>query len=452
MKRFLAMMLAMTMLPLLFGSAVAELSGAEIDFPRSGITWKVPDAVRALPGRIVDKYDYGEGTRDSGVIRAYITYTEWTKEQFEAANAKSNALWAENKDTEANAVYEEIMQAAPILVFFFGIRDERYPVQEIAQMFSKDLEVKEYRDPVQIGQKGSFTFWMTAPLADSPAIKGAAKQFGEASVAALVRAQDEMMAHPEAVTLNEAASGEVYPVPGTKVSFETLDLDGNTVRSEDLFSKNKITMINYWKTYCEPCIEEMPELDRLNREYAGKGFEVVGIVDDVLNRPDFIAKAKEISAPYSIRTLQMTESVNKALYHLGTPTFYFIDSEGTVLAYPIEGAHMDQVLSGIEAYLNGNTDQVPTEPTTVSTEKQTWTLRVTDQDGNPVPGVMVTFCSNEACTMVALDENGMGSFTGPAAQYHINFIQVPQGYSAAGVADLYTDEHSGSMSVMITKE
>ena len=49
----------------------------------------------------------------------------------------------------------------------------------------------------------------------------------------------------------------------TTVEFETVDLDGKTVSSRELFAENKVTMINFWGTFCGPCIREMPELAEL---------------------------------------------------------------------------------------------------------------------------------------------------------------------------------------------
>ena len=70
---------------------------------------------------------------------------------------------------------------------------------------------------------------------------------------------------------------EASPVFG---NFNSVDVDGNKVSSEILKGK-KVTMVNIWGTFCTPCIKEMPDLEKLNKEYADKGFQVVGIVCDV---------------------------------------------------------------------------------------------------------------------------------------------------------------------------
>lgn len=52
---------------------------------------------------------------------------------------------------------------------------------------------------------------------------------------------------------------------GDKISFTATDFKGNPVTSE-IFAKNKLTMVNIWGTFCGPCIREMPDLARINKE------------------------------------------------------------------------------------------------------------------------------------------------------------------------------------------
>lgn len=67
---------------------------------------------------------------------------------------------------------------------------------------------------------------------------------------------------------------------GSFEKFTAVDLSGNTV-TEDIFKGKKLTMINIWGTFCRPCINEMPDLAALNKEYADKDFQVIGIICDV---------------------------------------------------------------------------------------------------------------------------------------------------------------------------
>ena len=67
---------------------------------------------------------------------------------------------------------------------------------------------------------------------------------------------------------------------GSFSNFTAVDLNGKTV-TEDIFKSKKLTMINIWATFCGPCINEMPHLETLSKEYADKDFQIIGIVCDV---------------------------------------------------------------------------------------------------------------------------------------------------------------------------
>ena len=67
---------------------------------------------------------------------------------------------------------------------------------------------------------------------------------------------------------------------GNFKNFTAIDLDGKTV-TDEIFSGKKLTMVNIWATFCRPCINEMPDLEQLSKEYADKDFQIIGIVCDV---------------------------------------------------------------------------------------------------------------------------------------------------------------------------
>ena len=76
-------------------------------------------------------------------------------------------------------------------------------------------------------------------------------------------------------------------------------------------------------------------------------------------------------------------------------------------------------------------------------EQKAYVLHVEDQDGNPVPGTAVNFCTDEACTMQQSDENGVITFDGEKANYHVQILKVPEGYSFDKDFELYTGENYG---------
>ena len=72
------------------------------------------------------------------------------------------------------------------------------------------------------------------------------------------------------------------------------------------------------------------------------------------------------------------------------------------------------------------------------TEPGAYVLHVEDQDGTPVAGVAVNFCTDAACTMQQSDENGLITFDGAPENYHVQILKVPEGYSFDKSFELYT--------------
>ena len=86
--------------------------------------------------------------------------------------------------------------------------------------------------------------------------------------------------YPEIV--DDAMNGNMMAAPDDGSmqkfpAFEGKDLDGNMVKSDELFSGNAVTVVNFWFTTCNPCVGELAELDALNKELAEKGGALIGV-------------------------------------------------------------------------------------------------------------------------------------------------------------------------------
>ena len=82
--------------------------------------------------------------------------------------------------------------------------------------------------------------------------------------------------------------------------FETVTLTGEPV-TQEIFGEAKLTMVNIWATYCSPCIQEMPELAELAREYEDRGVQIVGLLSDVSEPEDATAKFTPVMAMSACR-------------------------------------------------------------------------------------------------------------------------------------------------------
>ena len=142
---------------------------------------------------------------------------------------------------------------------------------------------------------------------------------------------------------------------GSDIAFETTDLEGNPVNSAQIFSQNKVTMVNIWATTCGPCIQEMPELEKLNKEFQKKGGSIVGVVRDVPeDNNKYLQEAQDIVKDTGVTFLNLKawEGFENDLEAVGTPTTYFVDSHGKLVGTPILGAHVDKYKEQMEKLLS----------------------------------------------------------------------------------------------------
>ena len=138
-------------------------------------------------------------------------------------------------------------------------------------------------------------------------------------------------------------------------SFETEDLEGNAVKSADLFAEQKVTMLNVWGTFCGPCIEEMPELEKINQEYADRGVAIVGLVCDVSKEDDSLLQdAFDIidDTGVTYRNLYWTADLEEQAGVSAVPTTFFVDQEGNMLGDPVVGADPDMYRATLDLYLS----------------------------------------------------------------------------------------------------
>ena len=127
-------------------------------------------------------------------------------------------------------------------------------------------------------------------------------------------------------------------------AFEGKDLDGNTVKSDELFSGNTVTVVNFWFTTCNPCVGELAELDALNKELAEKGGSLIGVNTFTLDGDETaISEAKDVLAKKGATYQNVYfDSDGEAGKFTGNifayPTTYVVDRSGNIVGEPIVGA------------------------------------------------------------------------------------------------------------------
>ncbi|MBO4903042.1 MAG: TlpA family protein disulfide reductase [Lachnospiraceae bacterium] len=132
----------------------------------------------------------------------------------------------------------------------------------------------------------------------------------------------------------------------TFLQFTLEDLDHNSVSMKDLISPNKVTILNFWGTFCGPCINEMPELGKLERKYKDQGIEIIGVTGDLIDLngnvdEGLIDDARDIvqqtgvTYPILIPTSEIMNYAQLEAY----PTTFFVNADGELLTDPIVGSY-----------------------------------------------------------------------------------------------------------------
>ncbi len=127
-------------------------------------------------------------------------------------------------------------------------------------------------------------------------------------------------------------------------AFEGKDLDGNPVKSDELFSANAVTVVNFWFTTCNPCVGELAELDALNKELAKKGGALIGVNTFTLDGDEAaISEAKDVLAKKGVTYQNVYfdsdgEAGKFTTNIFAYPTTYVVDRSGNIVGDPIVGA------------------------------------------------------------------------------------------------------------------
>ena len=155
-----------------------------------------------------------------------------------------------------------------------------------------------------------------------------------------VPAGNDMTTPPDDGSMQKSDDGSMQKFP----AFEGKDLDGNTVKSDELFSANAVTVVNFWFTTCNPCVGELSDLDALNKELAEKGGSLIGVNTFTLDGDEAaISEAKDVlakkGATYQNVYFNSDGEAGKFTTNIfAYPTTYVVDRNGNIVGDPIVGA------------------------------------------------------------------------------------------------------------------
>jgi thiol-disulfide isomerase/thioredoxin len=109
--------------------------------------------------------------------------------------------------------------------------------------------------------------------------------------------------------------------------FVVAKLDGGSIKSSDL--KGKVTLLDFWATWCDPCKEEIPDYNKLQEKYAGKDFQILGVTMESGSAAEIRQKAEELKIKYPI-SMGDDKIVDAFGGMLGFPTTFLITKDGKI--------------------------------------------------------------------------------------------------------------------------
>ena len=115
------------------------------------------------------------------------------------------------------------------------------------------------------------------------------------------------------------------PAPG----FSVRDLDGKVLNNAAL--RGKVTLLDFWATWCVPCVANAPELDRMHREWAARGFQVLGVSIDEGGVKKVRPFLKKHAVTYPIAVDSEKPSAWSGFRVKAVPAAYLIDAEGNIV-------------------------------------------------------------------------------------------------------------------------
>ena len=440
MKKLIAMLLLVSLMMGMAASAFAEdtvdrATAEKEDFQTIGITFYYPGEFKTEKGMISIAAD--DDMLGPGIYIAQCNYIGVTPEWYESA------LHVQDIKQEDIMKY---MNSTAALFMLLGI-DQNRTSEDICAAYKAltGMDVLSPSDMTEIAKYEDITWYLlekdfTGNYQNLEPEFAAEYDSLRGMIGTLISNADFY----RPVGLYDAIADQT-------VSFETTDLDGNPVTSEEIFSKYDVTMVNVWATWCSACLSELAELEEINNRLAEKNCAIVALLGDG-DEEESVALGKKQLADAGctylcLRPFEGWEDI--FVMNAGWPTSFFFDSTGKMVSKPIAGAAVDKYESRIDSILAGTDTGDDAGASGTENTANAYRFYVVDQNGKPVVGAFLQFCTADTCNLLPTDENGMAVFEEPEGVYEVHIRKVPKGYKKND--SLYTTPNTYSDMVIVVE-
>ena len=318
--------------------------------PLAGIQeFKVPDTFQDAKGgiRAAGGQELFYGT---GIVSLDVVYLPFTEAEYEAHLDWIAEYIKEHEDPTEEDKIEYAKKSAEynsnvyLLFDVIGIPNNgtAEDLKTALEQNYRKLEVpedqlREFLDTIELFEAGSaedYKFYLMRYVRESANFKETQADYKDEYDALF----DAVESYAANFTFMRPLALAQLVAEGTGLTFETKDLNDNTVTASELFGSHKATMLNIWETTCSACMGEMPDIKKLAEEFEAKGGQVVGLVYDAMDE-DLILEAKEIAEDLDLNFVNLlpTQEMKDFFKTQAFPTTYFFNEKGEVVGDPIMG-------------------------------------------------------------------------------------------------------------------
>ena len=217
--------------------------------------------------------------------------------------------------------------------------------------------------------------------------------------------------------------------------------DGGSFTLSEALKDHELVLINFWATWCEPCAYEFPFLQEAWEKNSDRVAVIALSVEPKDTLDEVKAYAREMGLTFPMGNVGDTGL--GAFANQGTPTSVIVDQNRKILVSEVGIRYSAEDFEDMfEGYYSSN----------FNPEECTYTIFTEDMDENSIADVTLGFCTDTACRNVTTDEDGIAVFKGAPARYHLQVIDVPDGFSEELQDDLYTEPYNQTIYIVLTKE
>lgn len=312
------------------------VAGTVIDFPKSGVVFSVGDFIQDLHGQIL-LYDKGETHYGSETICWTPYYLARSDAELAEYNdiirrAETGSISDEDFD-KANAFFKDAFFCELFSIVTYRKYDGRSDwAKQYLGKTDSDFEIEFSLPP-----RNSYYYLYLEPKAEilmANVPEGTPEEYIQEFTMLLKQGYYRFFGK------NIEFKDPVRPLKPWEewpnVAFVTKTLDGTITDSAEIFAGHKVTMINLWTTWCSPCKKELPDLQKLSREFEKQGCQIIGICCDAVDK-DVMAEAAKIlkKAGVTYTNYAAFDELEDIFIFRGYPSSFFVDSEGKILTLPV---------------------------------------------------------------------------------------------------------------------